>query len=133
MQVAEAEHWRRVNAEQWSGPPTALIRDGFRCLGLQVHEHEILAAFDGYACAVEGWAVDPDARETLLRLREQGSRLGLRSNTWWAAAWHAALVAHGLADLLDAVVYTSNLPTPCPTRRSSARLPRVSASTRPPV
>ena len=112
MQAAEAEHWRRVNAEQWSGPPTALIRDGFRRLGLQLHEREIVAALDGYARAVEGWAlVFPDARGTLLRLREQGFRLGLLSNTWWAAAWHDAdLVAHGLADLLDAVVYTSDLP-----------------------
>src|ERR687886_608520 len=112
MQAAEAEHWRRVNAEQWSGPPTALIHDGFRRLGLQLHERETLAALDGYARAVEGWAeVFPDARETLLRLREHGFRLGLLSNTWWAAAWHDAdLAAHGLADLLDAVVYTSDLP-----------------------
>jgi len=44
-------------------------------------------------------------------LRERGYRLGLLSNTWWAAEWHNAdIAAHGLADLLDELVYTSDLP-----------------------
>jgi putative hydrolase of the HAD superfamily len=46
-----------------------------------------------------------------LSLREQGYRIGLLSNTWWAADWHNAdLAEHGLQDLLDAVVYTSDMP-----------------------
>lgn len=112
MRAAEAEHWRRVNEERWSGPPTALIGDGFRRLGLHSYERELLAALDGYARAVDGWAVVfPDARSTLLGLRDLGLRLGLLSNTWWAAEWHDAdLAAHELAELLDVVVYTSDLP-----------------------
>ena len=112
MQEAETAHWQLVNEQCWSGSPTTLIGDGFRRLGLPLQERELLAALDGYAPAVDGWAVVfPDARETLLRLREQGFRLGLLSNTWWAAAWHNAdLAAHGLADLLDAVLYTSDVP-----------------------
>ncbi len=112
MRAAELAHWERANAEQASGPPDRLVRDGFRRLGREPDGEALLAALDGYARAVDGWAVAyPDARDTLRRLRVAGYRLGLLSNTWWAAAWHGAdLAAHGLADLLDALVYTSDLP-----------------------
>jgi putative hydrolase of the HAD superfamily len=112
MLEAEQSHWQRVVTEQWSGPPSSLLSDGFRRLGRHVHEAELMAALDGYARAVDGWAVVfPDTRETLLVLREHGYRIGLLSNTWWAAEWHNAdLAAHGLADLLDEVAYTSDLP-----------------------
>ncbi|MEX2245609.1 MAG: HAD family hydrolase [Dehalococcoidia bacterium] len=112
MLDAEREHWRRVDDEHWSGPPSGLLREGFDRLGRHVHEPELLAALDGYARAVDGWAqVAPDARETLATLRGAGLRIGLLSNTWWAADWHNAdLAAHGLAEGLDELVYTSDLP-----------------------
>lgn len=112
MREAEREHWRRVEEERWSGPPSGLLRDGFRRLDRRVSAVELLAALDGYARAVDGWAVVvPNAVETLRLLRERGYPLGLLSNTWWAAEWHNAdLAAHGLAQLLDEVVYTSDLP-----------------------
>lgn len=112
MQEAEDAHWQRVVKEQWSGPPTGLLSDGFRRLGCQVHEKELLTALDGYAQAIGGWAIPfPDAHETLKVLRQRGYRLGLLSNTWWAAEWHNAhLATHHLDELLDAVVYTSDLP-----------------------
>src|SRR5207253_804094 len=102
----------RVDREHWSGPPTGLVSDGLRRLGLEVPERVLIATMDGYARAVAGWcAVYPDSRDTLVLLRERGYRIGLLSNTWWAAEWHNAdLAAHGLADLLDVVVYTSDLP-----------------------
>ncbi|HEY3218989.1 MAG TPA: HAD family hydrolase [Candidatus Limnocylindria bacterium] len=112
MRGAELAHWERVDREHWSGPPTGLVRDGFARLQLRVDEAELLATLSGYAKAVEGWStVFPDSRETLVALRERGYRLGLLSNTWWAADWHNAdIAAHGLADLLDELVYTSDLP-----------------------
>jgi putative hydrolase of the HAD superfamily len=112
MLEAELAHWRRVETEQWSGPPSGVIREGFERLGRRSSKEEILAALDGYARAVDGWAVVfSDARETLHILRRRGYRLGLLSNTWWAADWHNAdLATHGLADLLDELVYTSDLP-----------------------
>src|SRR2546428_3052040 len=66
---------------------------------------------DGYAHAISGWGkVFPDARDVLVMLRERGYRLGLLSNTWWAADWHNAdLATHGLSGLFDALVYTSDL------------------------
>ena len=112
MRAAELAHWERVDNEHWSGPASGVLRDGFRRLGRHVHEAELLAALDGYARAVDGWAtLEPGARETLQLLRERGYPLGLLSNTWWAADWHNAdLAAHGLAGLLDELVYTSDLP-----------------------
>src|SRR5260370_19705772 len=101
-----------VGEEQWSGPASSLLSEVFRHLGLHIHETELLTALDGYAREVDGWAmVFPDTRETLQLLRECGYRIGLLSNTWWAAEWHNTdLAAHGLIDLLDEVAYTSDLP-----------------------
>jgi putative hydrolase of the HAD superfamily len=112
MRGAELAHWRRVDHEHWSGPPTLLVAEGFRALGIDADEVRLLAALDGYAAAVGGWSqIFPDAVETLRTLRERGLRLGLLSNTWWAAEWHNAdLAAHGLSELLDELVYTSDLP-----------------------
>lgn len=112
MREAELAHWQRVESELWSGPADGLVRDGFSRLGHHANESERRAALAGYARAVDGWAVAfPDAHDTLDDLRQRGYRLGLLSNTWWAAEWHDAdLAAHGLADLLDEVVYTSDLP-----------------------
>lgn len=112
MRGAEKAHWARVDREHWSGPPTGLVSDGFRRLELEVDPELLVATMDGYAKAVAGWStVFPDSRDTLVLLRERGYRLGLLSNTWWAAEWHNAdIAAHGLDDLLDQVVYTSDLP-----------------------
>ena len=112
MTQAEQAHWQRVAEEQWSGPPSSLLSEGFRRLGCHISETELLTALDGYAQAVDGWAVVfPDAQETLQVLRKRGYRLGLLSNTWWAAEWHNAdLAAHGLDSLIDELAYTSDLP-----------------------
>jgi putative hydrolase of the HAD superfamily len=128
MRDAEKAHWERVDREHWSGPPTGLVSDGFRRLGLAVEEDVLVATMDGYARAIAGWStVFPDSRDTLVLLRERGYRLGLLSNTWWAAEWHNAdIAAHGLADLLDELVYTSDQPHSKPHgsvfREISARL-----------
>ena len=112
MRAAEKAHWERVDREHWSGPPTGLVSDGFRRLDLEVAPELLVATMDGYAKAVAGWStVFPDSRETLVLLRDRGYLLGLLSNTWWAAAWHNPdIAAHGLGDLLDELVYTSDLP-----------------------
>ncbi len=94
MRDAEREHWRRVDTEHWSGPPTGLVREAFDRLGVPVSGAELLGAMDGYAKAIAGWStVDPDAATVLKTLRDRGYRLGLLSNTWWAADWHNADLA----------------------------------------
>jgi putative hydrolase of the HAD superfamily len=88
------------------------VLEAFHRLGRRADEPEIMAVLEGYARAVEGWALlMPGAVETLRELRQRGYRLGLLSNTWWAAEWHNAdLATHGLAEFLDTLVYTSELP-----------------------
>jgi len=112
MRGAEKRHWQRVDAEHWSGPPTSLVSDGYRALDVRAENGLLVATMDAYARAVAGWStVFPDTAVTLRLLRERGYRLGLLSNTWWAAEWHNAdLAAHGLTGLLDEIVYTSDLP-----------------------
>jgi len=112
MRAAELAHWERVEREHWSGPPESLLRDGFARLDYAESDEQVHALLDSYAGAVAGWAqVFPDSRATLQALRGRGYPIGLLSNTWWAAAWHNAdLAAHGLADLFDVLVYTSDLP-----------------------
>ena len=112
MRAAELAHWEHVEREHWSGPPESLLRDGFARLDYAASDAQVHALLHSYAQAVAGWAqVFPDSRATLQSLRESGYPIGLLSNTWWAAAWHNAdLAAHGLADLLDVLVYTSDLP-----------------------
>src|SRR5207248_5498913 len=89
MRAAELAHWERVDREHWSGPPTGLVSDGLRRLDLAVRDEVLVATMDGYAKAVAGWAtVYPDSHDTLVLLRERGYRVGLLSNTWWAAEWY---------------------------------------------
>ena len=112
MLGAEMEHWRRVDNEHWSGPPSGLVHDGYARLGRHADEATIIAVLDAYARAIDGWATPfPDAQPTLEHLRGRGYRIGLLSNTWWAADWHNAdLATHGLGHYLDELVYTSDLP-----------------------
>ena len=112
MREAEKYHWQQVAEKQTSSTPMSLLCDGFRRLDWSVSETELLAALNGYAQAVSGWAVIfPDVVQTLLELRKHDYRLGLLSNTWWAAEWHnVELATHGLDALLDEIVYTSDLP-----------------------
>jgi len=67
---------------------------------------------DAYARAIDGWARPfDDSRRVLEHVRAKGYRIGLLSNTWWAADWHNAdLATHGLDCYLDELVYTSDLP-----------------------
>jgi putative hydrolase of the HAD superfamily len=112
MRDAEKNHWQQVAERQASSTPTQLLQDGFARFGRKASEEELLVVLDGYAQAVNGWAIIfPDTLSTLKELRQRGYRLGLLSNTWWAAAWHNAdLALHGLTPLLDEIVYTSDLP-----------------------
>jgi len=112
MREAEKNHWLMVQATQGSSTPSTIVRDGFRHMERLARDEEIMTVLDGYGRALNGWAtVFPDAKATLLELRTRGYRLGLLSNTWWAAAWHdTEITTHELAPLLDAVVYTSDLP-----------------------
>ena len=53
----------------------------------------------------------PEAAPLLVALRERGIRIGLLSNTHWPRRWHEHWLARdGVLELIDARVYTSDLP-----------------------
>lgn len=112
LEQAEQAYWRRVESSHWSGPATALIQEAVQASGWKHHTNTIQAILNSYERVVSGWAiVCEDARETLQLLRCRGYQLGLLSNTWWPSDWHLAdLESHRLADLLDEVVLSSELP-----------------------
>src|SRR5581483_2281847 len=52
-----------------------------------------------------------EAAPALAALRERGLRIGLLSNTHWPPAFHERFLARdGLASLIDARLYTSEMP-----------------------
>jgi putative hydrolase of the HAD superfamily len=54
---------------------------------------------------------DPEAGPLFRRLRDQGIRVGVLSNTVWPRAWHEDFFARdGVLDLIDGAVYTSEIP-----------------------
>ena len=87
---------------------SATIADVFAHAGLS-HEEELLAAYR------EFWephtATDPDVPELFERLRADGLRVGVLSNTVWPREWHEEFFRRdAVLDLIDGAVYTSEVP-----------------------
>jgi putative hydrolase of the HAD superfamily len=54
---------------------------------------------------------DPHGPGVLAGLRERGIKVGVLSNTTWSREWHESIFERdGLLDLIDAAVYTSEIP-----------------------
>jgi putative hydrolase of the HAD superfamily len=87
---------------------SATIADLFRVAGLE-HDPERLG--DYYDFWLPHTHTDPEAVPLLDRLRRGGVRVGVLSNTIWPREWHAGFFERdGLAGLIDADVYTSEIP-----------------------
>jgi len=100
-----AEHavWRRARESQRSGT----IDEVFAAAEVEPGPAE-LAAY--YAWWEEHTFTDPDVRPLLTALRERGIRVGVLSNTLWPRAEHERVFSRdGVADLIDAAVYTSEI------------------------
>lgn len=84
--------------------------------GIDVNEARHLGALGGY---LDFWAphtqADPEAGPTLVALRAAGCRIGVLSNTMWPRSHHEEVFARDDLDrLIDAAVYTSELPVAKP-------------------
>ncbi len=95
--------WGRSRDHQRS----ATIGDLFEVAGLD-HDPELLAAYR------EFWEphtyTDPEVRPLFERLREDGVRVGVLSNTIWPRRWHVEIFERdGVYDLVDGDVYTSEI------------------------
>jgi putative hydrolase of the HAD superfamily len=101
--AAEHEVWRRARETQESGT----IDEVFAAAGATAGPAE-LAAY--YAWWEEHTYTDPDVRPLFAALRERGIRVGVLSNTLWPRTEHERVFRRdGVAELIDAAVYTSEI------------------------
>ncbi|MBV8297290.1 MAG: HAD family hydrolase [Acidimicrobiia bacterium] len=110
--AVEEEFWATTSTHQQSGTLAQLLAAATSRLGLDAAEALLEEAATRH---LDAWTPhirhDPDARPTLLALRERGARIGLLSNTHWPRPFHEHFLERdGLAELIDARLYTSEMP-----------------------
>jgi putative hydrolase of the HAD superfamily len=107
-----AEVLARANQSVWARSrdhhTSATLADLFSEAGL-THDESLLHHYR------EFWAphtyTDPEALPLFTRLREEGLKVGVLSNTLWPRVWHEEFFRRdGLLDLIDGAVYTSEVP-----------------------
>ena len=95
---------------------SATLADLFEVAGLE-HEPDLLQAY--YDFWVPHTETDPEVGPLLRTLRDAGLRTGVLSNTLWPREWHVGFFERdGVADLIDADVYTSEIPWTKPSPRA---------------
>jgi putative hydrolase of the HAD superfamily len=107
----EAAFWATTSSHQRSATLADLLAAATRELELDVAEALLEEAAVRHLDAWTGHIRhDPEAAPTLAALRERGLRTGLLSNTHWPRAFHERFLERdGLAGLLDARLYTSEM------------------------
>jgi putative hydrolase of the HAD superfamily len=104
LAVAVQAVWGRSRDHHTS----ATVADLFAEAGLS-HDEDLLTAYR------EFWAphtaTDPDVLPLFRRLRADGIRVGVLSNTVWPRSWHEDIFRRdGVLDLVDGAVYSSEIP-----------------------
>jgi putative hydrolase of the HAD superfamily len=108
----EKRFWRRVEETQKSAQLAEVLHAATRELDLDVTEAVLEEAATHH---LDAWTPhirhDPDAAPVLGELRARGLGIGLLSNTLWPRAFHERFLERdGLGELIDARLYTSDLP-----------------------
>ena len=108
----EAEFWSTTSSHQRSATLADLMATAAEELGLDVAEalleEAALRHLDAWTPHIRH---DPQARVALRELRDEGVKTGLLSNTHWPRAFHEHFLERdGLVDLIDARLYTSEMP-----------------------
>ncbi|WP_164519536.1 HAD family hydrolase [Nocardioides ferulae] len=97
---------------------SATVADLFEQAGLD-HDPGLLTAY--YDFWEPHTLTDPEAGPLLERLRADGVRVGVLSNTIWPRAWHEGFFERdGVRHLIDGDVYTSEIPWTKPSPRAFA-------------
>jgi HAD superfamily hydrolase (TIGR01509 family) len=107
----ELDAWAQMDHDHRAFTFRDLVNRASDAIGADVADALIDEATDHY---LTSWLPhiehDPEAQEVLEALRARGIRTGLLSNTHWPADFHERMLERdGLAHLLDARVYTSDL------------------------
>ncbi|MDA1010412.1 MAG: HAD family hydrolase [Chloroflexi bacterium] len=107
----ELDAWQQMGNDHRAFTFRDLVNRASAAIGADVADAIIEEASEHY---LSSWVPhiehDPDDVPLLEALRERGIRTGLLSNTHWPAGFHEAMLERdGLAHLLDACVYTSEL------------------------
>ena len=110
--AVEEEAWARIAIDQHSFTLAWLLAQASEAIGLDVAAAVLEEASQGH---LDAWTPhirhDPDARPVLKALKERGIGIGLLSNTHWPRHFHEHFLERdGLAEYLDARLYTSELP-----------------------
>ena len=110
--AVEEAFWARTATDQRSGTLTEILQLAASELGIDVAgavlEEAALHYLDAWTPHI---AHDPEAAATLEALRRRGIAIGMLSNTHWPRAFHERFLERDhLAALIDARVYTSELP-----------------------
>ena len=110
--AVEAAFWATTATHQRSATLADLLTAATRELGLDVAEALLEEAAVRH---LDAWTDhirhDPDAAPTIAALRERDLPIGLLSNTHWPRAFHERFLERdGLAQLIDARLYTSEMP-----------------------
>jgi putative hydrolase of the HAD superfamily len=108
----EADFWATTSSHQRSATLADLLTEAARQLGMDVAEALLEEAAVRH---LDAWTPhirhDPEAAETLTELRSRGLRIGMLSNTHWPRAFHERFLDRdGLVELIDARLYTSEMP-----------------------
>ncbi|MDP8938353.1 MAG: HAD family hydrolase [Actinomycetota bacterium] len=122
--AVEDAFWASTATDQRSGTLADLLGAAAAELGLDVAEalleEAALRHLDAWTPHIRH---DAEAAPTLAALRERGVRIGLLSNTHWPRQFHERFLQRdGLIELIDARLYTSEMPfqKPHPTAFLSA-------------
>ena len=110
--AVEGAFWASTATDQRSGTLADLLGVATAELGLDVAEALLEEAAVRH---LDAWTPhirhDPEAAPTLAALRERGVRIGLLSNTHWPRHFHERFLQRdGLIELIDARLYTSEMP-----------------------
>lgn len=107
----EDRSWQRTRTDRRSTRLAELLADASAELGV-----DVAAAVLEEAAAhhLDWWTPhirhQPDAAAAIRELRDMGCRIGLLSNTHWPRAFHERFLERdGLAGLIDARLYTSDM------------------------
>jgi putative hydrolase of the HAD superfamily len=108
----EGEFWATTSSHQRSATLADLLATAARELQLDVAEALLEEAAIRH---LDAWTPhirhDPDAVGALTALRANGLRIGMLSNTHWPRPFHERFLERdGLVDLIDARLYTSEMP-----------------------